>query len=82
MNLLRDSLAGQGKYSEADPLLRKSYEGLRNRQSDLPPYLAPKRRIAEAMERLVQLYTAWGKADQSSEWKKKQAEFPVTAPRS
>ena len=31
-------------------------------------------RLSEALERLVQLYDAWGKPDEADEWRKKQEE--------
>jgi len=71
MSLLGGSLAGQKKFTEAEPLLRQGYEGLLQRQASLPPYLNAPRRVTESLERLVQLYDAWGKPAQAAEWKKK-----------
>ena len=44
-----------------------------------PPILNAPRRITEALERLVQLYDAWGKPAQAAEWKQKLAEFQQAA---
>jgi len=74
MNLLGASLAGQGKYAEAEPLLLESCRGLQLCQASTVPYLNPTRRVSESLERLVQLYDAWGKPAQLAEWKKKLAE--------
>ena len=71
MNLLGGSLAGQGKYDEAEPLLLKSCQGLQLAQAGMVPYLHPARRVHESMERLIELYSGWGKTAQSVEWKKK-----------
>ena len=49
--------------------------GLQQRQASLPPYLNAPRRITESLERLVQLYDAWGKPAQAAEWRKKLAAF-------
>jgi len=75
VSLLGGSLAGQAKYAEAEPLLRQGYEGLVQRQASLPPILNAPRRVTESLERLVQLYDAWGKPAQAVEWKKKLADF-------
>ncbi len=70
---------GQKNYAEAEPLLLQSYQGLQQRQASLPPILTAPRRITEALERLVQLYDAWGKPAQAAEWKKKLADFQQAA---
>ena len=75
MNLLGASLAGQKKYADAEPLLLQSCQGLQRRQASLTPFLNAPRRITEAHERLVQLYDAWGKPAQATEWKQKLAAF-------
>ena len=79
MNFLGASLAGQKKYADAEPLLLQSSRGLQLRQASLPPYLNASRRIPESLERLVQLYDAWGKPAQATEWKQKLAEFQQAA---
>jgi tetratricopeptide (TPR) repeat protein len=78
MNLLGASLAGQKNYAEAEPLLLQSCQGLQQRQASLAPYLNAPRRITESLERLVQLYDAWGKPAQAAEWKQKLAAFQQT----
>ena len=75
MSLLGGSLAGQAKFAEAEPLLLEGYQGLDLRKAGMPPYLNAPRRIAESLERLVQLYDAWGKPVQAAEWKQKLATF-------
>jgi hypothetical protein len=68
-SLLGASLAGQKKFSEAEPLLLEGYQGM----------LARKERIAvpdqyhldRAHEWLVQLYEAWGRPDKAAEWGKR-----------
>jgi hypothetical protein len=75
MNLLGASLAGQKNYADAEPLLLESCQGLQQRQASLLPFLNAPRRITESLERLVQLYDAWGKPAQAAEWKQKLAAF-------
>jgi hypothetical protein len=79
ISLLGGSLAGQAKFDEAEPLLRQGYEGLVQRQSSMPPILNAPRRITESLERLVQLYYAWGKPAPAAEWKQKLAAFQQAA---
>ena len=67
-SLLGDALLAQQKYDDAEPLLLSGYEGIKKRQAELPK--TEKIRLTEAAERLVQLYTAWGKADQADRWQK------------
>ena len=72
-------LVGQENYADAQPFLLQGYEGLQQRQASLPPYLNAPRRITESLERLVQLYHAWGKPAQAAEWKQKLAAFQQAA---
>ena len=68
-SLLGVSLAGQKKYTEAEPLLVEGYQGMRERKPrmDLPDWYY----VDRAHEWLVQLYQAWGKPEKAAEWKKK-----------
>jgi tetratricopeptide (TPR) repeat protein len=68
-SLLGDSLMTQKKYADAEPLLLAGYEGMKQREDMIPA--PPKIHLTEALERLVQLYEAWGKKDQADEWRKK-----------
>jgi non-specific serine/threonine protein kinase/serine/threonine-protein kinase len=79
LSLLGASLAGQGKFVEAEPMLIEAYNGLKERQERIP-YLWRKKRPAEAAQRLVDLYEAWGKKDLADEWRKRvdrESELPV-----
>jgi len=68
-SLLGDCLAGQKRFAEAEPLLLQGYQGMLERDVKIP--LASKRRLDESLERLVQLYDAWGKQEQAEHWRKK-----------
>ena len=66
-SLLGGSLLGQKKYAEAEPLIVSGYEGMKAREAKIPPPGKP--RLAEAAERVVKLYEAWGKKDKAAEWR-------------
>jgi eukaryotic-like serine/threonine-protein kinase len=67
-SMLGEALNGQKKRAEAEPLLVQGYEGLRQRAAKIPKERRP--RLAEAMERLVQFYDAWGKPDEAARWRR------------
>jgi len=62
---------GQKKYAEAEPLLLAGYEGMEKRQAKI--YFSDKPLLAEALERVIQLYEATGKKDQAEKWRQKRA---------
>jgi serine/threonine protein kinase len=66
------SILGQKRFSQAEKLLLSSYDGVKKRESDLPT--DRKDRVGKIAERLVQLYTEWGKSDEAEKWKKTLAE--------
>ena len=68
-SMLGSSLLGQKRYADAEPLLLGGYEGMKQRAAEIP--LPGKDRVIEALERLVQLYDAWGKKDQADLWRTK-----------
>jgi eukaryotic-like serine/threonine-protein kinase len=74
-SLLGAALLGQNKYAEAEPLLLKGYEGMKAREKTIPP--AGKTRIPEAIDRLVELYTATNKPDEVKKWKAERAKYPA-----
>ncbi len=67
--LLGASLLGQGKFADAEPLLVAGYEDLKK----LSPAIAVDTNLPEAGQRLVGLYSAWGKPDKAREWQLKLA---------
>jgi len=68
-SLLGGSLLGQKKYAEAEPLLLSGYEGMKAREAKILAQGKP--RLAEAGERVVKLYEAWGQPEKAREWRKK-----------
>jgi serine/threonine protein kinase/tetratricopeptide (TPR) repeat protein len=68
MSLLGGALLGQKKYDDAEPLLLKGYEGMKTREKSIPK--EARIRIAEAVERLVQLYEATDKKGEAANWRK------------
>jgi tetratricopeptide (TPR) repeat protein len=65
-SMLGASLLGQGKYAEAEPLLISGYEGLKK----LSPAISVDTNLPEAGQRLVRLYSDWGKPSQAEEWRR------------
>jgi tetratricopeptide (TPR) repeat protein/tRNA A-37 threonylcarbamoyl transferase component Bud32 len=67
-SLLGGALLLQQKHADAEPMLLQGYEGMKQREAKIPP--AARSRLIGALERLVQLYDAWGKKDQADAWRK------------
>ena len=72
-SMLGDSLLGQKKYAEAEPLLPPGYDGMKQRETTIPAGVR-QTRLEQAIQRSVQLYEAWDKPDQAAHWKQKLAE--------
>lgn len=68
-SLLGASFTGQSKFAQAEPLLISGYQGLVDRQAKIPwdSRSAPQ----EAVQRIVQLYEAWGKPEKAAAWRDK-----------
>ncbi len=74
LSMLGQALLGQGKYAEAEPLLVKGYEGMKAREKDIPPQANT--RIPEALDRLIELYTATNKPDEVKKYQELRAKYP------
>jgi tetratricopeptide (TPR) repeat protein len=74
-SLLGGCLAAKRNFAEAEPHLLESYEGMRARLGSIPE--ASRGRLAEAGERIVQLYEAWGKPEKAADWRERLARAPV-----
>jgi serine/threonine protein kinase/Tfp pilus assembly protein PilF len=68
-SLLGATLLGQKKYAEAEPLLLSGYSGMKDREERIPA--DEKRRLKEALQRLVELYEATGKPEEAAKWRQK-----------
>ncbi len=63
------ALLGQQKYAEAEPLLLQGYEGLKQREAEIPASQMVS--LTDAVNWLIKLYDAWGQKDKADEWRKK-----------
>jgi hypothetical protein len=66
-SMLGGALLGQKKYAEAEPLLLEGYQGMKEREKTIPPI--GKDRLPEAVERLIDFYTATNKPDEVKKWR-------------
>ncbi len=67
MSQLGGALLGQRKYVEAEPMLVRGFEGLRQRKSSIPAQASE--RLPEAIDRLIELYESTGRPDEAKKWK-------------
>jgi hypothetical protein len=74
------ALLGQKKYAEAEPLLVKGYEGMKTREKTIPQHSGGELRIPEALDRLIELYTAINKPDEAKKWRAERVKYPAIAP--
>ncbi|MCB9876529.1 MAG: tetratricopeptide repeat protein [Planctomycetes bacterium] len=65
-SMLGEALLAQGQLEEAEPLLRTGYQGLKEREAQLPENA--RERVAEALARLVRLCEAKGERDEAATW--------------
>jgi non-specific serine/threonine protein kinase/serine/threonine-protein kinase len=70
-SLFGGSLAGQRRFGDAEPLIVGGYEGMRQQAGSIPAYF--REELTKAGQRVIDLYTAWGKSAQATEWRKKVA---------
>ena len=66
MSQLGGVLLGQKKYAEAELLLVKCYEGMKEREEKIPTQGAV--RIPESLDRLIEFYTATNKPEQINKY--------------
>ncbi|HEY6341668.1 MAG TPA: serine/threonine-protein kinase [Bryobacteraceae bacterium] len=67
-SLLGESLAGQTKYADAEPLLLAGYDGMKQREATIPAAYRPL--LDDARKSIVQLYKGWGKPYEAGEWQR------------
>lgn len=68
MSALGEALAGQHRFSEAEPLLLKGYEGMKTREQTIPK--SGTTRLTEGLDRLIRFYEALDKQDEAEKWRK------------
>ena len=73
-SLIGHCLLGQGRYTEAEPLLRSGYEGMKQREEEIPASVRHTL-LKESLHRLVQLYEITSQPDKAAEWKQKLVEL-------
>jgi tetratricopeptide (TPR) repeat protein len=71
-SLLGETLLGQKKFIEAEPLLLSGYEGMKKRAEKIQDR---SKVLPEAVQRVIQLYEATGQSDKAADWKMKLAEL-------
>jgi hypothetical protein len=59
--------------------LLKGYEGMKAREKTIPPRSAT--RIPEALDRLIELYTAMNKPDEAKKYRELRAKYPAANPK-
>ena len=63
------ALLAQKQFDDAEPLLLQGYAGLKEQEKKIPA--SSRSSLKEAGERLIQLYEAWDRPTQASEWRRK-----------
>jgi eukaryotic-like serine/threonine-protein kinase len=74
--MLGSALLGQKKYADAEPLLLKGYEGMKQREKSIPKSGGADERIPQALDALIELYTATGKPDEVEKRQAERAKYP------
>jgi tetratricopeptide (TPR) repeat protein len=65
---LGGALVGQRKHAAAEPLLLKGYQGMREREAQIPERYR-NLHVIDALMQLVRLYEAWDKPDEAARWR-------------
>jgi serine/threonine protein kinase/tetratricopeptide (TPR) repeat protein len=65
---LGEALLGQKRYEDAESRFLAGFQGMKRREAKIPPNR--KAHLTRTMERLVQLYEAWGKTAEATSWRK------------
>jgi tetratricopeptide (TPR) repeat protein len=76
-SMLGGALLSQKKYKDAEPLLLKGYEGMKAREKTMPPEASA--RIPEALDRMVELFTATDRPEEATKWRAERAKHPSLA---
>lgn len=76
-SMLGGARLGQKKYADAQPLLLAGYEGMKQREKTIPPQ--GQVRLIEAIDRLIDLFTATNKPGEVRKWQAERAKYPDAA---
>ncbi len=77
-SLLGAALLGRKQFTESEPLLKLGYEGIKQRADKIPPQ--GKIRLTQALDRLIELYTATNKPDKVKTWRAEREKYPEAKP--
>jgi hypothetical protein len=69
MSLLGEPLPGEGRHSDAEPLVLAGYEGMKAREARIA--VLERTRLRQAAEWVVHLYEAGNQPEQAAAWKVK-----------
>jgi eukaryotic-like serine/threonine-protein kinase len=69
-SLLGSSLAAQGRFAEAEPLLVEGYNGMTGQTEEIP--FEFRSTIDGTLQQIVQMYERWEKPDNAAAWRNKQ----------
>jgi tetratricopeptide (TPR) repeat protein/tRNA A-37 threonylcarbamoyl transferase component Bud32 len=78
-SVLGKALMGRKEFAKAGPLLREGYEGMKQRERTIPSPTKDQR-LGEALDRLVELYTATNKSDEVKKWQAERAKLAPKTP--
>jgi hypothetical protein len=73
LSQLGGSLLGQLKYADTEPLLLTGYQGMKEREVQVGRY--DQVRLSEAVDRLIDLYTALGKQEEAEKWRAERKKY-------
>jgi hypothetical protein len=76
-SLLGGALLAEQNYSDAEALLLKGYEGMKQREKAIPHRYANS--VTEALDRLIELYAAVNKPDEVKKWQAERAKYSKAA---
>jgi tetratricopeptide (TPR) repeat protein len=65
-------------YTEAEPLLLSSVAAMKRREKPIPP--GRRDRLTNALDRLIDFYTATNKPDEATKWRQERAKYGGVAP--
>ena len=73
-SMLGGVLLGKGRAAEAEALLLKGYEGMKAREGAMPE--GARARLVQAVDRLVEVSAALGKAGEEKRWREERGKYP------